>query len=78
VYCNIRKSSGVAIAKRGVEVAEEQIANRGKSNECPALIHTILCVNQSCGSGSVLDPDWIRIRIGSGCNDYVGVYTDTH
>jgi hypothetical protein len=27
----------VAIAKRGVEVAEERIANRGKSSECPAL-----------------------------------------
>jgi hypothetical protein len=37
VACNFRKSSGVAIAKRGVEVAEERIANRGKSSECPAL-----------------------------------------
>jgi hypothetical protein len=36
--CNFQKSSGVAIAKRGVEVAEERIANRGKSSECPALV----------------------------------------
>jgi hypothetical protein len=32
------KYTGVAIAKRGVEVAEERIANRGESSECPALL----------------------------------------